>query len=170
MEEVIDLKTDFGKLVHRMNCSYGCFFLRKYILKSLSIPEVGQKEADRRKHIMDKYDGLFSGFLYAVETTFIIDLHKFFDKSKKNLTIKTLVKKLSQADKIKVETLVNTVKKEAERIETLRHNNFAHEPITPEEEKIFMQEVEKVFLVVQQILNIISNSTGGPNMNWDDWE
>jgi hypothetical protein len=170
MEELIDFSTDFGKLVHRMNRSYGCFFLWKYIRKSISIPEVGQKEVERRKHIMDNYNGIFSGFFYAVETTFIIDLHKFFDKSKKNLTIKTLVKKLSEDDKIKVEALVSSVEKEVERIKTLRHNNFAHEPITPEEEKIFMQEIEKIFGVVQKILNIIGKSTGNPNIVWNDWE
>lgn len=170
MKELIDFSTDFGKLVHRMNRSYGCFFLWKYIRKSISIPEVGQKEVERRRRIMNNYNGIFSGFLYATENTFIIDLHKFFDKSKKNLTIKTLIKKLTQADKVKVETLVNSIKKEIERIETLRHNTFAHEPISHEEEKIFTQEIEKIFRVVQQILNIIGKSIGSPNMDWNDWE
>ena len=82
MEELTDFSTDFGRLVSRMGHSYGCFCLRKYILKSLSIPEVGQEEAYRRKHIMDEYDGIFSGFLYASENTFIMDLYKFFEKSK----------------------------------------------------------------------------------------
>ena len=163
-------KTNFTKLVHRINRSYGCFLLWKYIRKSISIPDSGKKEATRRSNIMNHYDGIFSGVLYAVETTFIIDLHKFFDKSNKNLTLKTFIKNLPKIDQTKIDLLLDSVVNEIKRIEVLRHNNFAHEPKTPKEEKIFIQEIEKLFLIIQEILNICGKSIGSPNMDWSLWE
>ena len=44
----------FYKLVHRINRTYGCFLQWKYINKSLSIPEVGEKEVKRTLNQMQR--------------------------------------------------------------------------------------------------------------------
>jgi hypothetical protein len=160
----------FDRLINRMNRSYGCFLVWKYIKKSNSSAEVGQIEAERRNGIMNRYGGIFSGFLYALENTFINDLHKFFDKPKRSLKLETIVKDLPYDDKKEAERLISTVEKEIERIETLRHNFSAHEPQNPEEEKIFTEEAQKIFSVVQQVLNIISKNINSQFMVWDLWE
>jgi hypothetical protein len=170
MENPLDTSTDLGKLVHRMNRAYGCFLVWKYIRKSTSIPESGQAEAERRTGIMNRYGGIFSAILYAVENAFITDLHKFFDKPRGSLKLQTLIENLPDADKKEAESLLDDIGGEIERIETLRHNFTAHEPKKPEEEKIFTLEIEKIFSVVQQILNIISKNHGGNFMTWDLWE
>lgn len=163
-------KENFDKLVNRINRAYGCFLLWKCIRVSISIPDSGKQEAERRRNIMNRYDGIFTGVLYAVENAFITDLHKFFDKSKDNLRLETLTKNLSQSDQAEIVSLTKSVKEEVERIRILRHNFTAHEPKNPKEEKIFVQEIEKVFLAVQQILNIVSRSVGGAFMIWDEWK
>ena len=170
MEISMNTTTDFGKLVHRMNRTYGCFLIWKYIRKSISVPENGQEETGRRAGVMDQYGGIFSGILYATENVFITDLHKFFDKSNSHLTLKTLIQKLPDSEKKEAEALLGTITAELKRIENLRHNFTAHEPKSPEEEKIFILEIEKIFSVVQQVLNIISKSHGGDFMTWQDWE
>lgn len=170
MEDPLNVNTDLGKLVHRMNRAYGCFLTWKYICKSKSVPDSGQAEAERRTDIMSRYGDVFPVLLYSVENTFITDLHKFFDKPKGSLKLQTLTQKLPDADKKEVDTLLSTVKDEVERIQTLRHNFTAHEPKNPEEEKIFTLEIEKIFSVVQQVLNIISRNHGGTFMTWDLWE
>jgi hypothetical protein len=170
MEYNIDTTTEFGKLVHRMNRAYGCFLIWKYIRKSISLPECGQREAERRASIMNLYGGIFTGILYAVESTFITDLHKFFDKQRSSLKLHTLMQKLPEVDKKEAELLLDTVEEEVERIENLRHNFTAHEPKTPEVEKIFILEIEKIFSTVQQVLNIISRSNGGSFITWALWE
>lgn len=166
----MDLNTKQDKLIHRINRAYGCFLQWKYIKKSFSIPEIGEKEAKRRSEIMNNYGGIFSGFLYSLESSFIVDLHKFFDKSKKKLTLRTLMKDLPDNEKKEIELLTKDIEKECSRIETLRHNTFAHEPKSQQEEKIFLQEIEKIFDVIQKILNIISKYLNGPNLDWDSWE
>jgi hypothetical protein len=136
----------------------------------MSIPESGQQEAERRIGIMNHYGGIFTGVLYATENAFIVDIHKFFDKSKNNLTLKTLTKDLPKTDKEEALQLLKSIESEIKRIEILRHNGSAHEPKNPIEEKIFTQEIEKLFSVVQQILNISSKSIGGVSMEWNSWE
>lgn len=170
MIEKIDTTSNFGRLVHLMNRAYGCFLIWKYIRKSISIPENGRKEADRRAGIMNRYNGIFTGILYATENTFITDLYKFSDKSKSNLRLQTLIENLPDNDRRIAETLLDTVKDELRRIKTLRHNATAHEPRNPKEEKIFTLEIEKIFLVVQQILNMISRSHGNKPISWELWE
>ena len=170
LEETTETKSDFDRLVHRMNRAYGCFWIWKNIRKSLSIPEIGEKEAERRSSIMSRYGGIFSGVLYATENTFITDLHKFFDKPKKSLRLESLIGKLSLEDRKKIDVYLNTHKNEIKRIENLRHNFTAHEPINPQDEKIYTQEIEAVFLVIQEILNIISKSTRGDFFTWELWE
>jgi hypothetical protein len=170
MENPLDPTTGLGKLVHRMNRSYGCFLIWKSIRKSTSVPDSGQSEAERRTGIMNRYGGIFSAVLYAIESTFITDLHKFFDKSKGSLKLQSLIQNLPDSDKKEAETLIATVKDEVARIKTLRHNFTAHEPTNPDQEKIFTLEIEKIFSVLQQVLNIISKSNGGAFMTWDLWE
>ena len=169
-EKTIETETDFGRLVHRMNRAYGCFLMWKYIRKSISVPESGQKEAERRGGVMNRYGGIFTGVLYSTENAFITDLHKFFDKSANSLKLETLIHKLPTGDKKEAESLLASLEREIERIKILRHNFTAHEPKNPEEEKIFTMEIEKVFSVVQQVINIISKSIGGEFMTWELWE
>lgn len=170
MEIKLDTSTDFGKLVHRINRAYGCFLIWKYIRKSLSIADTGNKEVTRRTNVMNRYGGIFTGILYATENAFITDLHKFFDKTKGSLRLQTLVKVLPESDKEEAEALLNTIEVELKRLQILRHNVTAHEPSNPKDEKIFILEVEKIFSVVQQVLNIISKSHGGDFMTWELWE
>jgi hypothetical protein len=170
MEANINQTADFDRLVFRMNCAYGCFVMWKYIKKSFSIPEVGEQEAERRAEIMNAYGGIFTGVQYATENTFITDLHKLFDKSNSNLKLKTLVDKLPESDKKRAEILLKPLEKEIERVKELRHNFTAHDPKTPKEEQIFTEEIEKIFSVVQQVLNIASGSIGREHMTWDSWE
>lgn len=170
MKVEIDTTTDFGKLVHRMNRAYGCFLIWKYIRKSISVPENGQAETERRAGIMNRYGGIFSGFLYAVENSFITDLHKFFDKPRSSLKLESLIKNLPEHDNKEAVSLLASIESEVERIENLRHNFTAHEPKNPKEEKIFTLEIEKIFATVQHVLNIISKSHGGSFITWDLWE
>lgn len=164
------MQAHLEKLIHRMNRAYGCFIIWKYIRKSISIPENGREEAERRVCIMNKYNGIFTGILYATENCFITDLYKFFDKSKKNLKLETLIKSLSESDKEKIKSLLDTVAGEIERVKNLRHNFSAHEPKNPTQEKIYTSEVENIFNVIEQVLNIISRSYGGDIMTWEKWE
>jgi hypothetical protein len=161
---------NFDRLIHRMNRAYGCFMIWKFLRKSISIPEVGQEEANRRLAIMNHYDGIFSGILYATENTFITDLHKFFDRTKGSLTLHSLIKKLSVSKNKEVCLLLASLELEIKRIKNLRHNFTSHEPVIPKEEKIFIEEVERLFSVIPQILNIISESMGREHMIWDMWE
>lgn len=162
--------SDFDRLVHRMNRSYGCFMIWKFLRRSISIPEVGQEEANRRLAIMNHYDGIFSGILYATESTFITDLHKFFDKTKGSLKLETLIEKLPLSKKKDIHLLLDPLDLEIKRIKDLRHNFTGHEPKIPREEKIFTEEVEKIFAVIPKVLNIISESIGREHMVWDSWE
>ena len=162
-------KVYFDRLVNRMNCAYGSFLLWKYMRISISIPEVGKQEAERRAGIMNRYDGTFTGILYALENTFISDLHKLFDKSKSSLKLETLTKNLSQQDKKEVVPLIKSMEKEIKRIEILRNNVTAHEPKNPKTEKIFTEEIEKIFSTTQKILNILGKSFG-TQFIWNQWE
>ncbi|MCL5006689.1 MAG: hypothetical protein M1153_00870 [Patescibacteria group bacterium] len=161
---------NFDKLVNRLNRTYGCFLMWKYIRKSISIPESGQIEADRKSGIMNRYNGIFSGVLYATENAFITDLYKFFDKPKGSLKLETLIKNLPSEDQKEARSLIKSVEEEVKRIETLRHNFSAHEPVAPQREKIFTEEIEKIFSVVQKVMNLISKSIRREFMVWDLWE
>ncbi len=165
----MDTHVHLEQLVHRMNRAYGCFMLWKFIRTSTSIPDTGKQEAERRTDIMNQYGGIFTGILYAVENSFINDLHKFFDKSKGSLKLDTLINGLPNQNKTVVLVLIKTIEVEIKHLETLRHNFTAHEPKNPQKENIYKEEIEKIFSVVQQILNIMSTSFDGVAMNWDTW-
>ncbi len=153
-----------------MNRAYGCFQIWKYIRKSLSIPEVGKEEVNRRASILNRYGGIFSGVLYATENAFITDLYKFFDKPKDSLKLQTLIQNLPSNDIREANYHLSTIQEEIKRIKTLRHNITAHEPKNPQQEKIYTLEIEKIFSVVQKVLNIISKSHGGNFITWYAWE
>ncbi len=160
----------FNRLIHRINSAYGCFLLWKCIRVSISIPESGQQEAERRTSIMNRYGGTFSAILYALENTFITDLHKLFDKSKSNLKLETLIKNIHQKEQKEIKILIKSIEEENKRIKTLRDNVTAHDPKNPQEEKIFTQEIEKIFSTTQKLLNIISKSISGTSFDWSQWE
>lgn len=155
----------FEQLINRMGRAYYSYVIWKTIRKLISIPEVGFEQATNNSFTMNKYNGIFSGFLYSTENTFIIDLYKFFDTNPQAIKIDTLLKLLENKEsKKEVTNLIDSVGLEFEKIKTIRHKHSAHEqeikPLNNENGKIYTEEIEKIFDTISKILNIFSKEFG----------
>jgi len=138
---------------------------------------VGKSRAEKNVNILNKYKLFFKTVQFCLETTFIIELYKFFDKRKDVLKLveddsyepgiaKNMITKKSKID---IENIVKANKPTIDQIKILRKNLFAHDKKNKDILLIpSVPDLDKLFEGVRNICKIISNETGCKINEWPD--
>ncbi len=163
---------------NRIMRGHSAYLLWKSIKIATNITDVGNQRAEENATTMNLYEEIFPAIIFSLETTFIIELHKFFDTSKEalklievNTSSAGIAKSvISKEDKKNIENLVLENKQTIDHIKELRHQLFAHDKIKKEGKFLIppTNNLDKLFDVVKEIHNIISKSTTGDFYVWAD--
>ena len=163
-----NLTEQLERLNDIMSRAYSCYTLWKALREAISGPDIGMEKAEKNVEIMNVYMSghIFMTIMYSLETAFIIDLHKFFEKSKDSLRLINKEKwslhdfdsLLSNEDKkyVKVMLSEQSFRDNFKRLSELRCNICAHESkITLINPKIIPPEIDALFEKVQDILGVL---------------
>lgn len=138
---------------------------------------IGKDRAEKNIQILNRYQLFFRTVQHSLETTFIIELYKFFDKRKDVLKLvddnsyevglaKTTI---SDKGKQKIKNIIKENKFTIDQIKKLRKELFAHDK---KDKNILIippsNELDTLFNGVREICRIISKETDLKIGKWPD--
>ncbi len=171
-----------NRFMGRIFRAHTAYLVWKAIKMSLNQLSVGEEKAQHNNITLNTYDGgqIFLAILSALESNFIIEIHKFFDPTKGVLRLFDLNSKSSsvatgsivEEDKERIKTIIEENKDTLERIKHLRDNLFGHD--SKNSEQVFripsIDDLEKVFVGIKEIHNLVSKNTTKAFYAWSDQE
>lgn len=170
------------KFMQRIFRAHTTYLVWKAFKMSLNELIVGKNKAQQNSTILNTYDQgqIFLAVLSALESSFIIEIHKFFDPTKGVLRLFDLNSKsssiashsINKEDKEKIKAIIENNKHTLGRIKYLRDNLFSHDSKNSQE--VFkippIDDLEKVFTGIKEIHNLVSKNTTGNFYAWSDQE
>ena len=133
----------------------------------------------RNLGLMNKYynGSMFSIILHSLESSYIIDLQKFFEKRPDSVQLINIKKGclfddsfLLEEDKNQISSLLEDVQlnQNIEELRILRNKFVAHEAEDlPKNMKIYCRKMEGIFSLVQDILGIVAKRSTKEFIVWD---
>lgn len=171
-----DLSKYLDRLGIRIFLAQNAYGFWKAIKQNIDIV-VGKDRAEKNVKILNFYKLFFRTVQHSLETTFIIELYKFFDKRKDVLKLVEddscevgLAKStISDQGRQRVKSIVEENKAVINQIKKLRKELFAHDkknkdiPMIPP-----TNELDALFSGVREICKIISDETKCKIGEWPD--
>ena len=162
----------------RMLSTLGGYYIWKYLELSINLNNpIGKEGVDRNLKILNLYNAFFWQIRVSTYKSFVADLAIFFDKSGYENTF-SLTKLLdSTRDKLSVPE-IDKMRKEIEKIKKthgvkisfireLRDADVAHQEIDTKARHLLYENIESLFVAVQEILNLISHKHDRSINSWN---
>ena len=162
----------------RMLSALGGYYIWKYLELSINLNNpIGKEGVDRNLKILNLYNAFFWQIRVSTYKSFVADLAIFFDKNGYENTF-SLTKLLdSTRDKLSVSE-IDKMRKEIEKIKKahgvkisfireLRDADVAHQEIDTKARHLLYENIESLFVAVQEILNLISHKHDRSINSWN---
>lgn len=170
-------KNYFQITTDRMYTAIEAFHLWKRINEMMNVNNVGKEKAERNVEIFRKYWDFFHPVVIASYKSFVIDLSIFFDADKFENTfslsklMSAIREKTSDVEFEELTTSISEIKrKHGIRINfilELRNTEVSHQEIDRKKRFVVYQEIEGLFVGVQEILNVLRKYYDGAFTVWD---
>ncbi|MEI6553655.1 MAG: hypothetical protein WCO09_03740 [bacterium] len=161
---------------NRMLTALGAYHIWKWISNSVNINnDGGKKEAYRILNILNKYNAVFQQLRISTYKSFVADLCIFFDKNgyEESFSIEKLLG-LVNISRIEIDVLRKKIEKIKRKngssinlLQELRNADVGHQELDRKARHLQYKIIEDLFLAVQEILNLISNSHNRSISSWD---
>lgn len=164
----------------RMFSALNNYYIWKHLEISIKVNNEGKEKAEKNVAIINDYGYFLHQIFTSTFKGFIGDLSIFFDSHKYEETfsldklISTLEKKILPKELDELTKQIREIKKKhgskISRILELRNSDVSHQKIAPERQHIIFEEVETLFVAVQEILNLINKNSSDSFTVWNHLE
>lgn len=162
---------DFADLKNRMNRVVLTYYVYKSLRRSINVPEVGPEVAKENAAIQNEHLTFWTVTEWALINYIVINLHKFFDKPRDALKLKTLLNSYKGDPSIKnLENLIDSQGEVIKRLEEIRNDIAAHEKKGNVTSKIVLpslEDLEGLISTVQQVINDLSYKFNQSTTSWE---